>query len=99
MFGRSAINDTLSLFSSLAKSNVVKGMILQATRDIFIMRTDREKGYNEYKYASEGDDLEVLAEDLDNPNGGFRVVNRDNFDQIETVPFVDMEDTFNDYGK
>ena len=93
------IHNTMKLSANLAKNDLVKGMILQAARDIFVTRTDREKGYTETMYAKEGDDLEVLCEDGHHPDGGFRVINRDNFDQIETVPLSDMEDTFNDYGK
>ncbi|BEG72577.1 hypothetical protein [Pseudomonas phage PA1C] len=93
------ISDTMKLSANLAKNDVVKGMVLQAARDIFITRTDREKGYTETKYANEGDDLEIICEDVDNPAGGFRVINHDNFNQIETIPFSEMEDTFNDYGK
>lgn len=96
----------MSLFESLAeiglgiaKSKVVRGMVLQAGRDVFITRNDRTSGYNEFKFANEGDDLEVLSEDFDNPNGGFRVINRDNYDQIDTVLCDDLEDTFGDYGK
>ncbi|AEH03750.1 hypothetical protein AVT69_gp325 [Pseudomonas phage PhiPA3] len=95
----SVVNVGIDLFSALAKSDVVRGMVLQAARDVFITRTDRDKGFNEYKYAREGDDLEVIGEDTDNPDGGFRVINRDNYDQIETVQMRDLEDTFNEYGK
>lgn len=76
----------------LSKSDVVRGMILQASSDIFVHRTDRETGYTEVKFANEGDDLEVLCEDFESPIGGFRVKNHDNHDQIETVQFTDLED-------
>ena len=92
------MKNAISLFNNLAQDDVVRGMILQAARDIFVVKTDREKGYTEVKYANEGDDLQVLCPDTDNPEGGYRVVNRDNFDQIETIQFKDMEDTFNDYA-
>ena len=72
-------------------------MILQASRDIVITRTDRVKGYSEFTFANEGDDIEIIGEDLENPCGGFRVINRDNYDQIDTVNPNDLEDTFGDY--
>lgn len=78
----------------ISKSDVARGMLLQATNDIFVHRTDREKGYTEVKFANEGDDLMVLSEDLENPGGGFRVMNHDNHDQIETVQLTDMDSVF-----
>lgn len=78
----------------IAKNEVVRGMLLQATSDIFVARTDREKGYTEVKFANEGDDLEVLCEDFENPGGGFRVRNHDNNDQIDTVQLSDMDTAF-----
>lgn len=95
----SFFSDILEVTAEISKNKVVRGMVLQAGRDIFIMRTDREKGYTEFKYANEGDDIEILGPDLDSPCGGFRVINRDNYDQIETVVCDDLEDTFGDYGK
>lgn len=95
----SGMKSFMTFVSEIAKNKVVRGMVLQAGRDIIITRTDREKGYTEFKYANEGDDLEILGEDFDNPLGGFRVINRDNYDQIDTVPLDDIEDTFGDYGK
>ncbi|ARV77027.1 hypothetical protein PHABIO_396 [Pseudomonas phage Phabio] len=95
----SFFEDLVELGLGIAKSKVVRGMVLQAGRDIVITRTDRKSGYTEFHYAKEGDDLEVLGEDHDNPLGGFRVINRDNYDQIDTVLCDDLEDTFNDYGK
>lgn len=95
----SLFSEVMMLGQELAKNKVVRGMVLQAGRDIFITRTDREKGFTEFKFANEGDDLEVIVEDIDNPHGGFRVINRDNFDQIDTVLFNDLEDTFGEYGK
>lgn len=82
------------LIDGIAKSDVVRGMLLQATQDIFVYKTDREKGYTEVKFANEGDDLEVLCEDLELPGGGFRVRNHDNNDQIETVQLTDMDTAF-----
>lgn len=95
----SLFNEIMAMGQEIAKNKVVRGMVLQAARDVFITRTDREKGFTEFKFANEGDDLEILVEDSDNPNGGFRVINRDNFDQIDTVTLNDLEDTFGDYGK
>lgn len=95
----SLFNEVMALGQEIAKNKVVRGMVLQAARDVFITRTDRAQGYTEFKFANEGDDLEILTEDSDNPNGGFRVINRDNFDQIDTVALNDLEDTFGDYGK
>lgn len=85
---------TMQLVDGLAKSEVVRGMLLQATNDIFVHKTDRATGYQEVKFANEGDDLEVLCEDLENPGGGFRVRNHDNNDQIETVQLSDMDTAF-----
>jgi hypothetical protein len=82
------------LVDGISKSDVARGMLLQATNDIFVHRTDREKGYTEVKFANEGDDLTVLCEDLENPGGGFRVMNLDNHDQIETVQLTDMDTVF-----
>jgi hypothetical protein len=82
------------LIDGISKSDVARGMLLQATNDIFIHRTDREKGYTEVKFANEGDDLMVLSEDTENPGGGFRVMNCDNHDQIETVQLTDMDSVF-----
>lgn len=87
-------NHTMNLIDGLSKNEVVRGMLLQATNDIFVHRTDREKGYTEVKFANEGDDLEVLCEDLELPGGGFRVMNLDNNDQIETVQLSDMDTAF-----
>jgi hypothetical protein len=83
---------------AMLSSDVGRGMLLQAARDIFIVRTDRDKGHVEVKYANAGDDLEVLGPDADNPNGGFRVMNKDNYDEVETVQAVDLDDTFHDYN-
>lgn len=85
-------------FDMLSKDNAVKGMILQAARDIFITRTDRDKGHTEYKFAKEGDDLEIVQHD-ECCDSGLRVINRDNFDQVETVLFQDLEDTFDEYSR
>lgn len=85
-------DNAMTMIDGLAKSDVVRGMILQASNDIFSHRTDREHGYTEVKFANEGDDLEILGEDLDSGCGGFRVRNHDNHDQIETVQFSDFED-------
>lgn len=93
MFG-SFFNDSMHVIHGLAKSDVVRGMLLQATNDIFVHKTDRDKGYTEVKFANEGDDLEVLCEDHENPGGGFRVRNHDNNDQIETVHLSDMDTAF-----
>ncbi|ABY63225.1 hypothetical protein ST201phi2-1p401 [Pseudomonas phage 201phi2-1] len=83
--------EVAGLIDHVAKSDVVRGMILQANSDIYLHKTDRENGYTEVKYANEGDDLEVLCEDLE-IEGGFRVINRDNHDQIETVQLTDLDD-------
>lgn len=85
----------LAFVDQIAKNDVVRGMILQASHDIFIHRTDRDKGYTEVKFANEGDDLQVICEDVDNPTGGFRVSNLDNHDQIETVNLSDLDDGMN----
>lgn len=95
----SFFDDLLEFGCNISKNKVVRGMVLQAGRDVVITRTDREKGYTEFKFANEGDDLEVLGEDFDNPGGGFRVINRDNYDQIDTVHHDDLEDIFGDYIK
>lgn len=95
----SLFDDLLALGKALAKDKVARDMVLQAARDIYITRTDRVTGYTEIKFANEGDDLQILCEDTDNPLGGFRVINRDNYDQIDTVPYNDLEDMFGDYGK
>ena len=87
-------NDAMKFIDGISKNEVVRGMLLQATNDIFIHRTDREKGYTEVKFANEGDDLSVLGEDHENPGGGFRVMNLDNNDQIETVQLADMDTAF-----
>lgn len=92
----SFFKQTADIIHGLAKSEVVRGMMLQATHDIFVYKTDRDKGYTEVKFASEGDDLEVLCEDLEMPSGGYRVVNHDNNDQIETVQLTDMDTVFGD---
>lgn len=85
----------MGFVDNLSKNEVVRGMVLQAANDIFIHRTDREKGYTEVKFANEGDDLEVICEDVDNPAGGYRVSNLDNHDQIETVNLTDLDDGMN----
>lgn len=87
-------NEVAGLVDNVMKSDVVRGMVLQATTDIFVHKTDRETGYTEVKFANEGDDLEVLCEDSEMPGGGYRVINRDNHDQIETVQLSDMDDVF-----
>lgn len=84
--------EALSFVDQVMKSDVTRGMILQASTDIILHKTDRERGYTEVKFANEGDDLEILGEDTDLPGGGFRVINRDNHDQIETVQLSDMDD-------
>lgn len=89
----------LDIGVGIARDKVSRGMLLQAARDIFITRNDRASGYTEFKFANEGDDIEILCEDIENPNGGFRVINRDNYDQIDTVRCDDLEDTFGDYIK
>lgn len=90
----SFFNNAMQFIDGLSKNDVVRGMLLQATNDIFVHRTDRDKGYTEVKFANEGDDLEILCEDLENPSGGFRVINRDNNDQIDTVQLSDMDTAF-----
>lgn len=90
----SFFKEAMQAFDCLAKNDVVRGMLLQATNDIFVARTDRKNGYTEVKFANEGDDLEVLCEDLEIPGGGFRVINLDNNDQIETVQLSDMDTAF-----
>lgn len=80
------------LLDGIAKNDVARGMILQAANDIIITKNDREMGYTEIKFANEGDDLQILTEDFENPHGGFRVVNLDNHDQIETVNLSDLDD-------
>jgi hypothetical protein len=87
-------NDASQVFDAIAKSDVVRGMLLQATNDIVTYKTDREKGYTEVKFANEGDDLEVLCEDLEAIGGGWRVKNHDNNDAIETVQLSDMDTAF-----
>lgn len=84
--------ETIGLIDQVMKSDVCRGMILQASTDIFVHKTDRDTGYTEVKFANEGDDLEVLCEDNELPGGGYRVINRDNYDQIETVQLSDMDD-------
>lgn len=86
--------EAVALVNHAMKSDVVRGMILQASSDIYVHKTDRESGYTEVKFANEGDDLEVLCEDNEIPGGGYRVINRDNHDQIETVQLSDMDDLF-----
>lgn len=86
--------DAMQFIDGISKNDVTRGMLLQAASDIFIHRTDREKGYTEVKFANEGDDLMVLGEDMENPGGGFRVMNCDNHDQIETVQLTDMDSVF-----
>lgn len=83
--------EVVGLIDHVAKTDVVRGMILQASSDIYMHKTDRETGYTEVKYANEGDDLEILGEDLE-IEGGYRVINRDNYDQIETVKLTDLDD-------
>lgn len=83
--------EVVGLIDHVSKSDVVRGMILQASSDIYMHKTDRENGYTEVKFANEGDDLEILCEDLE-IDGGYRVVNRDNHDQIETVKLTDLDD-------
>lgn len=95
----SLFDDLLEVGVGIAKNKVLRGMVLQAGRDIFITRTDRATGYSEFKFANEGDDIEVICEDVDNPLGGFRVINRDNYDQIDTIQHDDLEDTFGDYTR
>lgn len=95
----SIMSGIFEVTANIAKNKAVRGMLLQASRDIFVMRTDRATGYSEFKFANEGDDIEILGPDLDSPCGGFRVINRDNYDQIDTVQCDDLEDTFGDYGK
>lgn len=87
-------NGAVSVIDAIAKSDVVRGMLLQATNDIVSYKTDRDKGYTEVKFANEGDDLEVLCEDLETPGGGWRVMNHDNNDAIETVQLKDMDTAF-----
>ncbi|BBI55967.1 phage protein [Pseudomonas phage PA02] len=82
----------------IAKNKVQVGMILQATQDIWIMRTCKKNGYLEWKFANEGDDLTVLGVDEGNPEGGFRVLNADNYNQIETVQCTDMDDILHAYN-
>lgn len=89
-------SSAMNVIDCIAKSEVVRGMILQATDDIYVAKTCREKGYTEVKFAAEGDDLQVLGEDFDTPGGGFRVMNMDNNDQIETVSLNDMDTAFGD---
>lgn len=86
--------EVAEIFDGIAKSDVVRGMILQATNDIVTYKTDREKGYTEVKFANEGDDLEILCEDFEMPGGGWRVINHDNNDAIETVQLTDMDTAF-----
>lgn len=80
--------------SQIAKDKVVTGMLLQVVRDIFITKSCKDKGQVEIKFASEGDDVTVIDDDPDNPAGGVRVINHDNHDEIETVSYDDLEDTF-----
>lgn len=87
-------NNLGDVFNGIAKSDVVRNMLLQATNDIVIHKTDRDKGYVEIKFANEGDDLEVLGEDMESPGGGWRVMNIDNHDSIETVQLGDMDTVF-----
>ena len=87
-------NEAAQIFDCIAKSDVVRGMMLQATNDIVSYKTDREKGYTEVKFANEGDDLEVLCEDFETPGGGYRVMNHDNNDAIETIQLSDMDTAF-----
>lgn len=87
-------DNAVQLFDGLAKSDVVRGMLVQATNDIFVHKTCREKGYTEVKFANEGDDLEILSEDFETPGGGYRVANHDNNGSIETVQLADMETAF-----
>lgn len=82
------------LVSYIAKDKVVTGMLLQVVRDIFITKSCKDKGSVDIKFASEGDDVTVIADDPDNPSGGVRVINHDNHDEIETVSYDDLEDTF-----
>jgi len=86
--------EVAGLIDQVVKADVVRGMILQANSDIYLHRTDRETGYTEIKYANEGDDLEILGEDQE-IDGGWRVINRDNHDQIETVQLTDLDDGSN----
>lgn len=86
--------EVAGLVDNVVKSDLVRGMILQANCDIYMHKTDRDNGYTEVKFANEGDDLEVLGEDTE-IDGGIRVVNRDNHDQIETVKLTDLDDGMN----
>ncbi len=83
--------EVTGLIDQISKSDVVRGMILQASSDIYLHKTDREAGYTEVKFANEGDDLQILCEDLE-IEGGVRVINLDNYDQIETVKLTDLDD-------
>lgn len=92
-------NSTVTVFSQLARDDCFQGMLLQAARDIFLSKQDRDSGYKEYKFANEGDDLEIVGLEEGNEQGDIRVRNKQNFDQVEAVKFTDLEDTFNDYKK
>lgn len=84
--------NTLGRFvDGLAKSDVVRDMVIQASHDIYTPKTDRDKGYTEVKFANEGDDLRILGTDNECPMGGFRVMNMDNNEQIETIQFTDLD--------
>ena len=91
---RHYIMNFMEVVQHIAKDKAVKGMILVAMRDIFITKSCKDKGHTEYKFASEGDEVTVIGEDLDNPGGGCRVLNSDNYDEVDTVPYDDLEDPF-----
>lgn len=84
-------NNAVEYLGALAKSDVVRDMVLQASHDIYVTKVDRDHGYTEVKFANEGDDLRVLGEDQDNLTGGYRVMNMDNNEQIETVQLNDLD--------
>jgi hypothetical protein len=87
----------LSLLGQLARSEVGQGMILTAARDIYILLFDRENGYTEVKYANEGDQIEVLGEDIHRGEDFFTVKNNENHGEIGAVRAGDLEDPFKDY--
>lgn len=83
--------------SMLAKSEVGTGMLLQAARDIFITVFDRDKGFTEIKFANEGDEIEVIGEEMHRPGDLFLVKNSDNHGEFGCVVAEDLEDTFGEY--